>query len=205
MPVITDISLQQNRAKRYNIYIDSAYHFSLSETQVGDLGIRIGDELSEARLHELEEASVAGKAFDQALNYLSYRPRSRMEMLRYLRRKHKDEHLAMTVVEELEQRNLVDDVKFATDWVEMRQALSPRSRMQLRAELREKGISANTIDAVLQGINAAAEVQVVIEVIQKKRLLQRYTDRQKLIRYLAGKGFQFDIIAAALEQLETNS
>jgi regulatory protein len=203
MPTITGIVQQRRHKDRYAIHIDGTYRLSLSQTQLVDAGLRSGDTLTEDQITALQDTSEIGKAYDQACNYISYRFRSRSEISIYLRGKDYADERIQQVIARLEQTRLIDDVRFATEWVETRQTLSPRSRTQLRMELRKKGIASNTIDIVLQPIDTQAEIGVIVALIETKRLLQRYDDQRKLIRYLAGKGFSFDAITAALEQLGT--
>jgi regulatory protein len=200
--VITRITQQKRRKDRFSIYIDNAYRLSLSQSQLADAGLRSGDTITEEQIAKLLAASETGKALDQAYGYLAYRNRSRQEVLTYLRRKGYDDELASQLIAELERRHLINDDQFAADWVEMRQELSPRSRRQLTAELRQKGIAPVAIEAALQPIDAAAETTTIITLINQKQLRRRYPERQKLTNYLAGKGFSFDAIKSALEQLE---
>lgn len=202
---ITKITQQRRRKDRYSIYIDNTYRLSLSELQLADAGLRSGDSITEVQVAELQAASEFGKALDQVYGYLSYRNRSRQEILTYLRRKGYDDEFIQHLALELEGRQLVDDAQFAADWVEMRQELNPRSRRQLQAELRQKGIDSVTVEAALEPLDAAAETVTLITLITQKQLLRRYPERQKLTSHLAGKGFGFDAIRAALEQLEAEA
>lgn len=204
MPRITNITAQQRRKDRCSLYIDGSFRLSLSQAQLLDAGLRVGDALSEPQIEELLAASEFGKALDQTYSYLSYRARSKHEVITYLRRKDYDDELSAQVVAELEQRRLIDDQRFATQWIEERNLLSPRSRYQLRGELREKGLAAEIIQAALEGVDQTAETASVVSLITNKHLLQRYGDQRKLIHHLAGKGFPIDTIKAALEQLANN-
>jgi regulatory protein len=127
--------------------------------------------------------------------------RSKHEIATYLRRKDYDDELATQVIGELEQRRLIDDQRFAAQWIEERNLLSPRSRYQLRGELREKGLATDVIETALEAVDREAEIASVATLITTKRLLQRYQDPRKLINHLASKGFPIDTIKAALKQL----
>ncbi|HUC86876.1 MAG TPA: RecX family transcriptional regulator, partial [Candidatus Saccharimonadales bacterium] len=193
---------QQRRKDRYAIHVDGAYCFSLSQAQLVAAGLRSGDTLTPDQIVALQETAEVGKAFDQAYNYIAYRFRSRNEVATHLQGKGHDAERIRQVIQLLEQQQLVDDQRFASEWIEMRQTLSPRSRVQLRVELRKKGILADIIEAALKPVDADAEIAALVALIESKRLLYRYDDQRKLIRYLAGKGFRFDLITAALEQLD---
>jgi regulatory protein len=205
VPTITKIAQQQRRKDRYSIYIDGKYQLSLSELELIDAGLRSGDTVAEEYLEQLQATSVFGKALDRAYTYIALRPRSRQEVITYFRRKDYDDELVLQVVAELERRQLLNDASFAATWVEERLQFNPRSRQQLKAELIQKGIAPETIAETLTAINSDTEVEVVCTLITTKHLLSRYDDQRKLVQYLATKGFRYDTIKAALEQLEHTS
>lgn len=201
MRTVTNITQQRRRKDRFSIYLDGAYRLSLAQTELVDAGLRVGDELAEAEINRLAQKSEEGKALDKAYNFLSFRPRSRQEMIRYFRSKHYGDELAEFLVARLEEQDLINDERFARDWVEARQQSSPRSQRHLQSELREKGIAPDIIETVLASPAATDETTTILTLITEKRLRQRYPEDQKLIRYLAGRGFGFTVIKAALEQL----
>lgn len=201
MPTVTNITQQRRRKDRFSVYIDGSYRLSLAQDQLADAALRVGDELSDADIARLAQQSEVGKALDRAYNYLSFRARSRQEMVRYFRRRQYDDELIEFLVRRLEAQDLINDERFAREWVEARQLASPRSRIHLQAELREKGITSDTIEAAVTSPAATDEATAIKALISGKRLRQRYPENQKLMRYLAGKGFRFDAIKAAVEQL----
>lgn len=201
MPTVTNITQQRRRKDRFSIYIDGSYRLSLAQDQLTDAALRVGDELADADIARLTQQSEVGKALDRAYNYLSFRSRSRQEMVRYFRGKKYDDDLIEFLIQRLESQDLINDERFAREWVEARQQASPRSRIHLQAELREKGITSDTIEAAIASPAATDEGGAITALISAKRLRQRYPEDQKLIGYLVGKGFRYDAIKAALEQL----
>ncbi len=202
MPTITRITQQQRRKDRYSIYVDDKYRLSLSELELIDAALRSGDVVTEDRLEELQSTSEFGKALDRAYSYIALRPRSRWEVVTYLRGKKYDDEMIEQLAAELERRQLINDEDFANTWVEERLQFNPRSRQQLKAELMQKGIASDMIDKVLVAVGEGTEIEAVCTLIKTKRLMHRYDDQRKLIQYLGGKGFRYDTVKAALEQLE---
>jgi len=200
MSTVTNITQQRRRKDRFSIYIDGSYRLSLAQDQLADAALRVGDELADADITRLAQQSEVGKALDRAYNFLSFRSRSRQEMARYFRDKKYDDDLIEFLIQRLEVQDLINDERFAREWVEARQLASPRSRIHLQAELREKGIASDIIEVAMASTAATDEGAAIMALIAGKRLRQRYPEDQKLIRYLAGKGFRYDAIKAALEQ-----
>ena len=214
---ITSITAQLRSPDRVNISIDGKYRFSLDISQVVDLGIKQGQEMSEEQLVEYERESEFGKLYARTLEYALMRPRSVREVRDYLYRKtfntkYKSRRtgeikeragyapsLAERVLEKLIKKGYVDDQKFAAWWVENRNQVKGSSIRKLRSELAAKGVSAQLVDAVLVE-SERNDSDEIAKIISKK--LRRYPDRDKLMQYLARQGFSYDDIKSALDSID---
>ena len=197
MAKITKIEQQKKRHNRYSIYIDGKFALGLSEYQLVELGLKSGQELTSGELEELEAHSTFGKAYDRCLGLLSRRPRSEKEVRDYLRRKGHEDELSDQVVAKLQGAGLLDDGKFAKEWVNWRMMVRPRSKRRLCMELRQKGIAQEQIDNALTDLSYDAELAQLKELIEKKRT--HYDSEQKLIAYLARQGYNYDMIRSGLD------
>lgn len=214
--IITDISLQARNNNRVNISIDGVYSFSLDITQVTDLSLKVGRELSDGELEKLQEESQFGKLYMRALEYCLRRPHSVKEVRDYLWRKTQpalrkrqtgmnnpvvySERVASRVLRKLQQKAYVDDEAFARWWVENRQLSKGVSRRKLTAELRSKGVYAGIIAQMLEKTDRTDE-QELRKVIAKKH--RRYAgDRQKFVQYLVRQGFSYDDVVSTLNDVE---
>ncbi len=213
---ITDISLQARDNNRVNVSVDGVYSFSLDITQVTDLSLKVGRELSDGELEKLQEESQFGKLYMRALEYCLRRPHSVKEVRDYLWRKTQptlrksqtgmnnpvaySERVASRVLSKLQQKAYVDDDEFARWWVENRQLSKGVSRRKLTAELRSKGVHADIIAQMLEKTDRTDE-QELRKVIAKKH--RRYAgDRQKFVQYLVRQGFSYDDVVSALNDVE---
>lgn len=210
---ITDISVQVKNPDRVNISVDGSYRFSLDVFQVGELGVKIGKEFTEAELAQIENESKFGKLYARALEYCLMRPHSAREVKDYLWRKTRatkyksrdgqiKERLgdsaenADRVFERLVGKGYIDDEKFARFWVQNRNLTKGASQRKLTAELRAKGVESAIIEQALAE-GERSDDDELRKVIAKKR--KRYDDEQKLIAYLARQGFSYDDIKSALQ------
>lgn len=194
---ITAIKQQVKRTNRYSIFIDDKYKFSLSDIEVSNLGVHVGQSISGEELASLNKESETSLAKNNSLRFLSYRPRSRWEMESYLKRKKYEPETVDKTIKFLEKNNFIDDQKFAQLWVENRLLLKHVSVKQLRQELKLKRINNEIIEKVLvdQEID---EVAILKELIEKKREQSKYKDDLKLMQYLARRGYSYDNIQVAL-------
>lgn len=200
---ITKIAPQQKRADRVSVYIDGAYSFSLLKEQLGELNLKVGDEVTSTDVDNFKAASDTGKLFARVLQQLARRPRSRWEVRDYLQRKGANDMQVQDVLDKLDHYNYLNDRDFAESWVSSRRALKPTSHKKLRFELRKKRVPVEIIDAVLEE-DESSDVQQLKDLIVKKRRQTRYQDQQKLMEYCARQGFRYGDIRQALEELEND-
>ena len=209
---VTNIGAQVRNPDRINVSIDGSYKFSLTLSQVVDLGVKVGLELDEETLAQLEAESMFGKLYQRALEYCLVRPRSEREMKDYLYKKTltkpvKNKKTGETylregvnssvtnrVLAQLIEKGYVQDRDFAEYWVRNRFMKKGVSRRKLQAELMAKGVDRSIVDDVLQESDRTDNNEI-IKIIEKKR--NRYDDR-KLMQYLARQGFSYDDIKSAL-------
>lgn len=198
---ITAIKQQERLKSRYSIYVDDKYAFSLSEGALLEEKLYNGQEIDAAQLKAYKKLSADDKAYNLALAFVARRIRSEWELHDYFRRKGYDEELSKQLLEKLDRLGFVDDEKFARAWVNNRRLLKPVSKRRLTQELRQKRIADDIIEQVLTE-DETDEQAVLKELIGRKRKQTRYQDPQKLMRYLAGQGFNYDDIKNVLNDYE---
>jgi regulatory protein len=196
---ITDIKQQVKRADRYSIYIDGKYLFSLSDSELLALGLRIGLEFDEAELADLQQKAIIDKGYDRALNLIMRRPRSEWELREYLKRKDQTPEHIETILNMLSKRDYVDDTDFAKRWVESRRLLKSTSKRRLTQELRQKRVPDDIISQTLAA-DETDERAVLRELVAKKRAQTRYQDAQKLMQYLMRQGYNYDDIKTVMSE-----
>lgn len=196
---VTDIKAQVKHEGRYSIFVDGRYSFSLSENELLNIGIQIGQDFDEKGLEDLKNKAVEDKAMMRAYDLLARRPRSTWELKDYLKRKDYPSELIDKILNVLSEREYLDDEKFAKAWVENRRLLKKTSQRRLRLELQQKHISPDIIARVLEK-DETNEKQVIREVVAKKSTQSRYKDKEKLIAYLLRQGFNYGDIKDVLSE-----
>jgi regulatory protein len=193
MATITALTAQKRNKDRVNIFLDGEFAFGLAA--VAALNLRTGQELSGAEIDALKELDETEKAKKIALGLISRRPRSTVEIERHLRNKQVDDLVVEKVIDRLTAVELLDDAAFAAYWVEQRETFKPRSRLALRQELMQKGVSRTIIEAALGNVdeNAAAR-RAAVKQARRWTHLPEDEYRRKLGRYLQRLGFPYDII-----------
>ncbi len=133
-------------------------------------------------------------AYQRALHFLGYRPRSEAETERYLGNKGYPADLVAMVLERLQSKGYLDDYAFARFWVENRSRFRPRGPQALRYELRQKGIAPAVIDVVLERQDEAADAWSAVEgKLLRWRSLDQAEFDKKVFGFLQRRGFSYSI------------
>ena len=204
---VTALRFQKRQKDRVNVFLDGEYAFSLPGVEAARL--QIGQHLTDQEIADLQRLGLRSKAYDRALRFLALRPRSSWEVRRNLgqyRRKEerlKDEDVEW-VIARLTQQGYLDDQEFARFWVEQRARFKPMAPRALRYELRQKGVDEATIQAVLSAREQnpeAAALEAARSRLARWQGLDQEAFRKKMVAFLQRRGFDWDAIRGALEQL----
>jgi regulatory protein len=194
--IVTALEFQKGNKERVNVYLDGAYAFGLPAV-IAATHLRRGQELSDAEIAMLRALDEQERAYEQALRFLRYRPRSQAEVERYLRRKRFAEEIVTHVMARLQEAGYLDDEAFARFWVENRQRFRPRSRRALGIELRQKGVEQDIIQEVVgEQDDEEAAWQAVEARLSRWRGLNEEQLQRKLNDFLGRRGFAHETIRA---------
>lgn len=192
--MITAIKQQKRNPQRVNVYLDGTYAFPLAKIVAAWL--KVGQRLTQEKIEELQGQDEAEKAFQRALNFLSYRPRSQAEVERNLRKHEVAEDLIPEIIERFKRGRLLDDADFARRWVEDRATFRPRGAFALRTELRQKGVPDKAIDLAISDLD---ETELARKAAQRKARQLSHLEwpefRNKLSSHLSRRGFSYEIVA----------
>ncbi len=199
---ITEITAQKRNRRRVNISLNGSYAFSLDRLTAAWL--RVGREMSDEEIEKLLLRDEAEVGFSQALNLLSRRSRSVAEMTRYLEGKGYDPTTLKAVLVRLKEEGLLNDDRFARDWIENRSTFRPRSQTQLKAELRFKGLEESSIDTAIEesGVDDSALAMAAARKQSHRYLSSDYeTYRKKLGNALLRRGFSYATVSETLRAI----
>jgi regulatory protein len=196
---ITALKHQKRNQDRVSVYLDGRFAFGLPAIVAASL--RQGQYLSDAEIATLTAQGAVESLYNQALNYLSYRPRSKSEVVSYLRRHGASETEIESTIDRLERAGLLDDEAFAQFWIENREQFRPRGLRALDYELRSKGLESEIIEQALTSVDAAASAyRAASKKAGQLSHLDETTFRRKLVAYLARRGFDYEIAREAAER-----
>jgi regulatory protein len=201
MRKITAIAVQKKNPNRVSISLDDEFAFGLSRLVAAWL--KVGQELSNEKIVELQTADAREMAFQKAMRFLGYRARSVQEVRDNLEKHEIPEAVIEEVLKRLQETGLLNDQQFAQTWVENRNTFRPRSRRALSLELRRKGLDDEVVQDVLNenvDENALA-LEAARKYARKVHGLEWLEFRQKLGGFLGRRGFSYPVIAPVLRQI----
>lgn len=200
MPKITRLT-SQKRGEFVNLYIDDEFFCGLSLNQVAAYRLHKGQEMTEAELLSLKQEANQSKAYYAGLRYVGLRIRSEKEMRDYLRRKGYEDDVVTAALTRLTSEKYLNDTDFVERWIAMRRAQhwSPRA---IQADLMKKGLHIDLADPTM---TQDESLQESIDSLIHKKTRHRTLEREKLMQFLAGKGFQYADIKLALDRYESEN
>lgn len=156
----------------------------------------------------MENSPVFERYYNLCLRYLSYRPRSEKEIIDYLKEKQRrakdlTDEVVAEIVLRLKEYKFIDDKQFTKLWIEQRTKYKNKPVRAIEFELRQKGISKKLIDESLSEFDTKdLDLDNAKKLADRKMEYYRGLDpdkrREKVMRYLMGKGFSYDVIKKAI-------
>lgn len=147
-----------------------------------------------------------------AAHFLGTRPRTRRELELRLRRSNTSDEVIEATLARLEALGLVDDVAFARWWAEQRDRHAPRGRRMVEAELRQRGVPREVMDALrgeelaepaldgdaLPGSEAERATVALSRHLKGRRIPDDPRAVQRLGAFLMRRGFDAETVRATL-------
>jgi regulatory protein len=203
---ISRITTQKKSAQRYNIYLVEGNHdkyaFSVDEAILVEFGLRKGLELEESTIELLLKKDTIQKSYLLAINYLSYRMRSRKEIYDYLIKKEVDVEHIDVIMERLTKEGLVNDKQFAEAFTMTRMNTTSKGPLLVKRELMEKGVSAVIANEAISLYTYDTQLEKALKWVNKKLNSSKKDSFNKKVDQLritlTQKGFTSDVIGEVL-------
>lgn len=211
---ITSVEPQKNNPHRFNIFLDGQFAFGADEDLVVERRLVVGKEISKDNLEKILSEAEVGKLVEKVYGLLNIRYRSEREIRTYLKqlsfkRKLKEqdelsEIIIEALIEKLKKRDLINDLRFAKEWVYARRKSKKKGINAIKAELFQKGIDRKVIEEVLSvKREGESEEELAKQALEKKlriwKNLPEMEFKQKSFRFLMSRGFNYDVAKQVVE------
>lgn len=196
MEVKSLVKLTKGRAK---ICLDNGADFVLYKKEYESYHIEEGGELSPESYQEICSEILIPRCKKRALHLLEKQDRSEQNLRDKLREGGYPSEIIDIAIDYINEYGYIDDARMAASHVRFYQ--DSRSKMRIKQDLLNKGISADVIDRVIEEEYTVDELELVQELLNKKHYdseTATYEERAKMYRFLAGRGYSSDTIKRAL-------
>lgn len=205
MPTITRLVQGKKNPNRVNLYLDDQFAFALSIDEVAKHSLKKGLELDDVSIEMLKKNDESEYIFAKILNFLSYRPRTVKEVKDRLYKYEVKEALDQDqIIARLQAKGYLDDVAFASWFIDSRNAHRPRSPRMMVSELKSKGISETIIKSVMSQVSP--ESSTIEKLLTKKLGANRPlidAEKQKIYAFLSRQGFSWEGIKEVVKSWES--
>lgn len=201
MKEVTEIK-KIGKGERYKLFIDGEF-FGVFEAEIlARHCLKSGQKFDEDFFEELKIENGDYACFNRGLGALEKSMKSKKMLKTYLREKGYPNVCIERAIKKLESYGYIDDEAFCENYIA---SYPSKSRRKLKYDLLSKGIKEEIIDAKLTSLTDDIQEQEKCIVYAKKYMKNKEIDlktKQKFYNHLAGKGFSFDEIAHAWEEIE---
>jgi regulatory protein len=152
------------------------------------------------------QLETEAQLYDAAIKILMRRAHSVSEMKKALARRSEDDRLVRSVVDRLKRENLIDDARYAKQFVRFRSESRKQGQFRIARDLRARGVPDRYIETALKEAAADSNPAAVIRqrIERKLRLTHGAIDERKLAslyRSLLGAGFPSDLIRKEIQRI----
>ncbi len=200
--LITAVTQQKKNENRLSVYIDNKFAFGITRVDALYYHIKEGEEISPERYNNILEELIYAKARDKAIKLLGFSLRTEKELLQKLGEEYSVE-ICTRVIDMLKGYGYIDDEEYAKAYINDSYNYKGWGSRKIKVQLKNKGIAEEKIEKALDEA-VFDEVEKAYSLL-KKRLKGNttldYKERAKHYRYLASRGFDYDIINSAFLKL----
>ncbi len=194
--VITKIK-RIGSTNRFNVYVDEQYCGIFLDEILATYKLKTDMEVDEIQFKEIKQENDERVAFDLAVSYLEKYNVSEKGLKDYLKRKGFDGRVVLQALAKMREYGFVDDEKFAKNYFESMS--SNKGKHAIASKLKEKGISSEIIDELLDEIDEDDELEKATN-LANKFVKNRQNDtkcKQKCIAHLIYKGYDYNVAQQA--------
>lgn len=170
-----------------------------------ELSLSKGKVLNEDEYNKLRDFNDYNLNFSKALNFISYRIRSKKEVYDKLRKENVSRDHINKIILKLEEDGYIDDYRFAKAFFESKTEINKWSSRKIEYELLNKGIEKNIIDEIsfnfkeLEFDNAKYLVKKKLPQWEDK--FEGFKLKNKIYTFLSSRGFDYSIIEKVIGEL----
>lgn len=203
MSLIIKIESNKKQKDFVIVYTDDGENFTVNREILLNSRVSKGDNLTQEKKGNLIFESNKKTAFLKAINYISIKKCSKKMIYDYLIKKDFDDKAISYAIDKLIDYRYVDDDDYAKLYTEYN--CKNKGKKKIAFELKNKGITEEIIQKYNN--NEQRELNNCIKIAEKFLKNKDFADikiKQKLTRHLLYKGFEYNTVQQALDNIKCN-
>ena len=202
---VTNISYSKSK-EVFEIVFEDETKLLLNYNIFEKYKVSVDMDFSETEIQEMKYFSDIERAKSRAINYISGKLKTKYEVRLKLKEKDFTEDIIDEVIDILEKEEYLNDRLYCEVFIEDKKQLNGYGKNKIKSLLIQKGISKSVFEDFLDEFEYEEEFDNALKMgIKKLNLLSNEEDvfkkKQKLINYLAYRGFSFDVINDVLREI----
>lgn len=156
-----------------------------------------------------DETRARRKTFDRAVNLLTYKPRSIVELrTRLMEKEWTNSKIVEEVIQKLESYGYLNDGQFAKDFAASQLRGKPIGKRVLKQKLIMKKLDKEAVEQAIEIVFEETPESEIIERAVAKRLRlkgkpETREDAKKFYDYLLRQGFSYDLVSSKMRELNS--
>ncbi|WP_105159023.1 recombination regulator RecX [Streptococcus suis] len=195
------------KKRLYLLELNSQESLYITEDTIVRFMLSKGKEITENELQEIRDFAQFSYGKNLALYYISFKQRTKKEVLDYLKKYEIEEANAVKIIAALEEEKWIDDKSYVETYVRQNELNGDKGPALIRQKLITKGISKSVIDSCLVEVDFSDLIEKVAE-----KLLRKYQNKlpiralqDKVVQGLTNKGFTYDLARKTVSQLDISA
>lgn len=187
---ITRMEPVKGRGRKFRIYLNDEPAFLLYASDIAEYKLAGGQELAPDTLAEIYSAVLLRRAKLRCMYILKTMDKTEGQLRRKLKEEEYPDPVIDGALDFIKSFNYVNDLRYSMNYMESRQ--TSKSRQQITAELRNRGVSPEVIEQAWENSGTAGDENAIRHWIEKKSSIRKHVPKKKrenLSLFYRGKAF----------------
>ena len=196
MPEITSIEPQKRDKNRCSIFVDGRFYCGLMLETAVKYRLKAGMHVEKGFLEEIQLEAEKSAALDRALTHISATMKTERQIRDYLRGKGYTDAVCDYVTEKLHYYGFLDDYAYCKAYIS---GCKGRGKRLIEADLLKRGASRGAIERALSEVDEDADGARALAEKYLRGKERTKENLYKAVKYLAARGYSYDVAKAAVE------
>ena len=192
---------------KYELTLEDNSKIILYEDSIINNNLLVTKKINNDDINKLKKENEVLNCYYNAINYISYKMRSKKQILNYLNKKNYDLNIINKTIIKLENEKIINDLIFAKYYINDELKFTLNGPKKIEKKLIELGIEKDIIKQYLNDINSDIFINKINKIISKKIKVVKGSTNQKKIKlqtYIINLGYKKEDIINCLNNYSFN-